>query len=123
MRCLEINKTVFYYALYDGREPIKDEQGKVTGQYKVVYKKPVKMRANVAAATGKTQMEQFGTFINYDRVIVSDELDCPIDENSVLCIDSPPSYDDGNLIFDYIVKRVARYPNTISYAVARVDKS
>ena len=124
MRCLERDKTIFYYALFDKREAIKDSNGKLTGERRVVYKTPVKMRAHVSAATGKTQIEQFGTLISYDKVITSDNLASPISESSVLCIDSPPSYDsDGNLIYDYIVKKVGRYPNTVSYAISKVDVS
>lgn len=67
---------------------------------------------------------QFGNSLLYDKVIITDELDCPVDEHSVLCIDSPPSYDtNGNLIFDYIVTKVARSLNTVSFAISKVKVS
>ena len=69
-------------------------------------------------------VEQFGNFISYDKVIVTDDLTCPIDENTVLFIDKSPEYDDdGNPLYDYIVKRVARSLNSISYAVSKVTVS
>lgn len=124
MRCLYRNKRKFYYALFKEKVAIKDEYGNDSGEYRVVYQTPVEMKANVSAATGEAQVEQFGNSLLYDKVIITDELDCPVDEHSVLCIDSLPSYDkDGNLIFDYIVKKVAKSINTISFAVSKVEVS
>lgn len=124
MRCLHRNKRKFYYALFKENFAIRDEYGNDSGEVRVVYEKPVEMCANVSAATGESQVEQFGNSILYDKVIITDELDTPIDENSVLCIDSPPSYDDeGNLIYDYIVKKVAKSLNTVSFAVSKVSVS
>lgn len=118
------NGRCFYYALFDKKVPIKDDEGNDTGEYRVVYSSPVKIHANISAATGEAQTQQFGNSAEYDRVIITDNMCCPIDENSVLCIDSPPSYDsEGSLIYDYIVKQVARSLNTISYAVSKVKVS
>ena len=124
MKCLKRNKQTFYYALFHEKVAITDEYGNDTGEYRAVYETPVAMQANISAATGEAQTEQFGNTIMYDKVIISDEIDCPIDEHSVLCIDSPPSYDgEGNLVFDYIVKKVAKSLNTVSFAVSKVQVS
>lgn len=124
MKCLHRNKSKFFYALFREKVAIKDEYGNDSGEYKVVYESPVEMNANVSAATGEAQVEQFGNSLLYDKVIITDDMACPIDEHSVLCIDSSPYYDEeGNLIYDYIVKKVARSLNTISYAVSKVKVS
>lgn len=124
MKCLERNKMKFYYALFQEQLPVEDEYGNDTGEYLIKYSVPVEMFANVSAAAGGVQQEQFGSAIRYDRVILSDETNCPIDEHSVLCVDSPPSYDaDGNLIFDYVITKVAKSLNTISYAITKVSTS
>lgn len=124
MRCLERNKRPFYYALYKETQSVVDENGNETAQTRIVYGEPVKMRANVSAATGEAQMEQFGNMVTYDRVIISDDMNCPIDEDSVLCVDREPAYNsEGDLIYDYVVKRVARSLNTVSYAISRVEIS
>lgn len=124
MRCLDRNKRTFYYALYEKTEQIKDEYGNETGQSRNIYSTPVAMRANVSAATGEAQMEQFGNMVTYDRVIICDNMACPIDEDSVLCVDREPSYNtEGDLIYDYVVKRVARSLNTVSYAISKVEVS
>lgn len=124
MKCLHRNKRKFFYALFREKIAIKDEYGNDSGEYKVVYDSPVEMSANVSAATGEAQVEQFGNSLLYDKVIITDDTNCPIDEHSVLCIDTLPSYDkDGNLIYDYIVKKVAKSLNTVSFAVSKVEVS
>lgn len=124
MKCLHRNKSKFYYALFKEKVAIKDEFGNNSGEVRIVYDEPVETSANVSAATGESQVEQFGNSVLYDKVIIMDDLNTPIDENSVLCIDSPPSYDEeGNLIYDYIVKKVAKSLNTISFAVSKVKVS
>lgn len=122
MRTLERNKQTFYYALFDSDVSATDPDGNKTGEYIAKYKEPVKMRANISPASGDAQREQFGTMLEYDRVIVTDDIHCPIDENTVLFIDRPPKKkEDGTLLYDYIVKRVAKSLNTISFAVSKVD--
>ena len=124
MRCLERNKKCFYYALFDSKDPVKDEDGNFTGEYTINYKAPVHMKANISPVIGEAQADLFGSDVDYDRVIVVDEPCCPIDEYSVLCIEITPDYDEeGNLIYDYIVKKVARSINSVSYAVSRVKVS
>lgn len=124
MRTLNRNKSPFWYLLYDSKAPAKDEYGNETGEELVVYKPAVAMNANISAATGSAQVEQFGNFAGYDKVIVTDDLSCPIDENTVLFIDKEPQYDqDGKPLYDYMVKRVAKSLNSISYAVSKVTVS
>ena len=124
MRCMKRNGRCFYYALFKEKTPIVDDEGNETGENKVVYTHPKKFHANISAATGEAQTQQFGSAVDYDRVIVTDDMSCPIDENSVLCIDCPPTYDgEGNLVYDYIVKKVAKSLNSISYAVSKVKVS
>ena len=124
MKTMVRNKVPFWYLLYDRSEAVKDEYGNESGESKVFYKAAVQLRANVSAATGAAQVEQFGNFASYDKVIVTDDLSCPIDENTVLFIDKEPEYtEDGTPLYDYIVKRVAKSLNSISYAVSKVSVS
>mgnify|MGYP000877801248 CR=1 FL=1 len=118
MRTLERNKQRLKYALYEGREEIKDEYGNRTGEYAITYGDPVEMKANVSAARGESSTRQFGDTENYDKVIVTDALDCPVDENSILWIDDLEAES-----YDYIVKKVARSLNSVSYAVSKVSVS
>ena len=57
-------------------------------------------------------------------MIVTDDLTCPIDENSVLFVDKLPEYsEDGTPLYDYVVKRVAKSLNAIAYAIQKVNVS
>ena len=124
MRCMERNKTPFYYCLYKGEKPVVDENGDETGEKQVVYSKPVLLRANISPATGNTSVEQFGNSLQYDKVIVLDDVFCPIDEHSVFFVDKTPEFDtDDTPLFDYIVKKVARSLNSISIAIGKVEVS
>lgn len=123
MKIMERNKVPLYYLLYDRKEAVKDEYG-MTGDYRVFYKKAAKLRASVSTGAGSAQVEQFGNFVSYDKVIITDDLKCPIDENTVLFLDKNPEYrEDGTPLYDYIVKRVAKSRNFISYAVQKVSVS
>lgn len=124
MRTLKRNETAFYYMLYLGTENITDSLGYETGEKSVRYGNAELMFANVSPATGQSTVEQFGSLDRYDKVIVTDDLLCPIDENTVLFIDIPPTYDsNGNPLYDYIVRRVAKSLNSISIAVSKVMTS
>lgn len=124
MRCMNRNKSVFYYALYERAENITDEYGNTTGEHELIYGPPQKYRANISAARGEADTREFGVNENYDKVIVMD-IDAPkIDEYSVLWVDTMPVIkDDGttDTPYDYIVKKVAKSLNSISIAICKVD--
>ena len=122
MRGLTRNKTAFYYALYTGQTEIIDEYGNVTGEYSVQYSDPIRSRGNVSAAQGEMQTRQFGESEAYDKIIVLDDPKCPIDEYSILWVDTLPELTDGvtTTPHDYIVKKVARSLNSASIAISKV---
>ena len=123
MRCMDRNKSAFWYLLYDGKTMNMSDDGYETGQMSVKYKDAVKMMANISPASGAAQVEQFGQFVSYDKVIVTDDMDCPIAEDTVLFVDKNPEYKDGKPLYDYIVKRVAKSLNSISIAISKVNVS
>lgn len=123
MRCLNRNKKVFFYALQNGQTEVIDEYGNVTGQYKISYTLPTQKQGNISAAQGEMQSRQFGDNEGYDKVIVLDEVNTPIDEYSILWVDTLPRfYLDGSTDtpHDYIVKKVARSLNSVSIAISKV---
>ena len=122
MIAMDINKRPFWYCQYKGTEMVTDSDGYKTGETRIKYSDPIPMSANVTQATGRTVQEQFGTSINYDKVILTCDMECPINENTVLFIDKPVELDeDGNPCFDYIVKRVSRGLTVITIAISRVE--
>lgn len=124
MRLQQRNLRTIYYCLYQGKEALTDDQGYETGEMKLTYGVAIAMRANVSHASGFAQTEVFGTLDNYDKVVMTDDMSCPIDENTVLFIDKDPEYDaDGKPVYDYTVRRVAKSLNVINIAVRKVTVS
>ena len=123
MRTLERNKTNFYYATYIGMTDIKDDDDYYTGEKATEYSVWKPFSANISPATGTSQTEQFGNSEQYDKIIVTDILDCEIDENTVLAIDIAPNERTKTTdlpVYDYIVKKKAKSLNSVSYAVSKV---
>lgn len=124
MRCMVRNKSKFYYASYIGETEIIDEYGNATGEYTLSYGDPVETYGNVSAAQGEMQNRQFGESESYDKVIVLGERDVPLDEHSILWVDTLPHLnEDGSTDtpHDYVVKKVARSLNGVSIAISKVD--
>ena len=123
MRCMTRNKQKFYYASYVEETEIIDEYGNETGEYAVSYSNPIECFGNISAAQGEMQSRQFGESESYDKVIVLDDKNAPIDEHSILWVDTLPlRNEDGttDTPHDYIVKKVARSLNGVSIAIRKV---
>ena len=139
MRQLKRNERPFYYCLYLSTVSVIDEYGNESGEGIETYSPHVKMYANISQATGQSNTEQFGNLDNYDKVLVTTDMNCPIDENSVLFIDKAPAYTDVPThiptaittsdatvtvpVPDYVVRRVAKSLNSISIAARKVSVS
>ena len=124
MRCMARNKTKFYYASYIGETEITDENGNLTGEHNLAYEKPTMIFGNVSAAQGEMQSRQFGESESYDKVIVLDDKDTPIDEYSILWIDTLPHLnEDGSTDtpHDYEVTRKAVSLNCVSLAIRKIN--
>lgn len=124
MKLLERNCRTVYYCQYVGKTPLTDDDGYETGEFTVTYTDPVPIRVNVSPATGTAQMMMFGTLISYDKVLVTDDMSCPITEDSVLFVDKEPEFDaKGQPMYDYAVRRVAKSINVISIALKEAKVS
>ena len=124
MRTLERNKQSFYYAIFLDKKEIIDDYGRHTAEYKTSYSPWKPFKANISPARGESEAELFGTDVQYDRVFVTDDINCDINENTVLAIDIAPNVRetaDVLPIFDYVVTKKAKSLNSISYAVAKVE--
>lgn len=117
MRTLLRNRRAFYAAKYLGKEPIIDADGYDTGEKRLTYSEPVKLFGNISPAKGETETFQFGTALDYERVITLENPNADIDEYSRLWVERSPN--DG--AHDYIIKSVARSLNSLSLAIKRVN--
>ena len=162
MRLVKRNLRPIWYSLYTGRQPVVDTDGNETGEPEITYSDPVMLMCNISPASGMIQSEIFGRIEDYDKIIMTDQMDCPIDENSVLWIETcpipdpepepepqaeeeteeetnpnagnegeqgtdpePASDDEEEELppYEYIVRRVAKSLNHISYAISKVKVS
>lgn len=124
MRCMIINMRTFYYAKYEGKNEIIDDYGNKTGEYEIIFSKPIKCKGNISPAQGEMQSRQFGDSESYDKVIALGNIRVPIDEHSILWVDSLPTINEEGYTdtpYDYTVKKVARSLNSMSIAISKVD--
>ena len=112
------NKQPFWYALYESTVTTTDEYGNQNGTHPT-YGNPVLASGNISPARGNVYAQQFGEELRYDKVIVLNDRDTPIDEYAVLWIDTEPDLDANGALtvnasgeyatpWDYIVRRVGR---------------
>ena len=120
MKALERNKQTIYYANFNGKTKVLDENGLFTGEYEVTYTEPVEVKVNVSASRGEAYLDLFGTDLNYTNTIVTDK-DLGIDENSILWV-GKEAY-QGSVItpHNYIVVSIAKSLNSVVYAIRKVD--
>lgn len=117
MQALGINKQRIWYAQQSGHTEIMQD-GYKTGNKAKTYTEPVKVWMNVSPQRGNAEFEPFGVNLDYDRTIVTADMNCPINEHTVLWIGTTPDQP-----FNYVVRKVARSINSITYAIKEVTAS
>ena len=119
MRELEINKQTIHYALFDKiLADYIDSQGHKTGEKFKKYQTPVEYRINVSPPSGNAEREVFGIECNYHKTMTTADMDCPIDEETILWIGIPTSQPHN-----YVVVRKAVSLHDIVYAIREVTLS
>ena len=116
MRVLNRNKQKIYYKTYVGKTKILDEDGYYTGESEITYSDLIEAKMNVSASRGVASEEMFGVSLNYSKLLVTDDINCPMDEHSILWIDKPTDQP-----YNYVVVRKAKSLNSITYAVLEVN--
>lgn len=115
MRTLKRNQQNVHYALYVGKTEKIDSNGYRTGQYVTEYTEPTLLKAVISANRGEASQEMFGINTNYSRTMITEDMRCPIDENSIIWIDKPTEKPHN-----YVVVQVAKGLNSIAYALREV---
>ena len=133
MRALKRNKRPFWVAVYTGAEDVTDAQDRLTGEKRLVYDVPKLAYGNISASSGSTinratanvVQRAYGETVDYDRVIVMDDLDFVVNEASVVWIDPPVNpklNNDGtfNTPYQYVITRIAKTLNVLSLTLREV---
>ena len=132
MRQLERERRGVWFAKYKGKEQVLDEEGRVTGTWRVSYDKPVFFTPTVRPRSGNTWGDGFGIGVDCDRTLIIDRIDTGIDETCILWVDVRPQLDkDGNILIDdeglmmapndYVAVMVGESYNFTSVAIKKVD--
>ncbi len=118
MRMLHRNKQIIYFSNFVDKENITDEDGNLTGEYKINYTDPIKAMVNVSSAKGESAVTQFGDHVEYDKILVytEREISTKLTESSVLWVDET----DTTKPYDYIVTKISRSINSVSVAIRKV---
>lgn len=117
MRSLEINKRDIYFANIVGEEPLFDEWGNETGEYKIIYSEPELLRINVSPAKGQVGIRQFGEIEQYDKILVTHKTNLDMNVGTILWVDNL----DTTLPNDYDVKKIAISINSTILAIKKAD--
>ena len=119
MRTLKRNKRPVAYAFYDGVEELYDEEGSLTGEYKVKYTTPVYTLMNVSGGRGQADIAMFGLTQTFGRTATTEDLCTPFSTETVFWIETDPRTEP----FDYRVAAVSRTINQVVLALAEVEVS
>ncbi len=146
MKTLWRNLRPIWYCRYKETVKAVNDRGQLSGLEIVLYHAPVQIMANVSRATGQSNTEQFGNLTNYDKVIVTNDIELPVDESSVFFLDKEPEfatrisydYEEPETVLgtptatpveyqvpipDYTVAGIAKSLNSISIAARKVELS
>lgn len=115
MRDLRRNQRTLYYAQYIGETDILDANGNLTGESEPTYGNIEMLRVNISASAGTEAIDAFGGFNNYTRTITVTDVNCPLNEDSIVWFGIEPTG-----AHNYIVTRKADSKNGLLYALLEV---
>lgn len=118
---MNLSRNLFpvYYKMFLGETEIIDEYGNKTGSFQLEYSELKTAYMSISPNKGNSESEMFGTLDDYDRTMTTADINCEIDEDSILWLDGSDTAQAHN----YIVKRRSPWKNSISFAVKQVDVS
>ena len=135
MHTLNRNKRDLWYALLTGKTELRNADGLLTGESEFTYSDPVKVRmsmsissgANNLGSQGMVTLEPYGITTAYTHRMVTEDMSCPINEESLIWIGKEPTETVNGEVrqvpHNFKVVRVARSLNHIISYVKEVDVS
>ena len=111
MRDLKRNQSLISFKNLVGKKEITDEYGNATGSYERIYSDTKELHISVSANRGDVEVQGFGAQLDYDRTLITSDMNCEINENSIVYI--------GNET--YSVKARAVSLNQIQLAIKREE--
>lgn len=92
MHVLGRNKEYLWYANPTGEQYVTDANGYKTGERKITYETPTKVKMSMAISSGANnlgsqgmaELERYGIATGYTHRAVTDDMDCPMGEESLV---------------------------------------
>lgn len=120
MVSMEINKSTIWYSNRTGNEPVRDEHGLMTGELRMTYSNPVPIRVSLSesiglnnlSAQGIAELEPYGIATNYTHRMITEDMNCPIDEQSIIWHERDPGDNPYDVPYNF---RVIRASKTLNY--------
>lgn len=111
MRDLKRNQVKISYKNLVDKKEITDEYGNATGSYERIYSDVKELYISVSANRGDVEVQGFGAQLDYDRTLITSDMGCEINENSIIYIGGET----------YTVKARAVSLNQIQIAIKREE--
>ena len=137
MRVLNRNKQDLYYSNPTGWDYATDQNGFKTGEKDITYSEPVKVRMSMAISSGANNLgsqgmanvEPFGISTGYTHRAVTEDLACPMSEESKVWYGITPTRTvtrDGEEVeedvpHNFVVVRKAKSLTHLTYYLKEVD--
>lgn len=141
MHVLGRNKEYLWYANPTGEEYVTDANGYKTGERKITYATPTKVKMSMAISSGANnlgsqgmaELERYGIATGYTHRAVTDDMDCPMGEESLVWYKIEPTRTveetvDGQTVetevsvpHNFKVVRKAQSLNHLIYYLKEVD--
>lgn len=114
-----------WFALKLRDEEVRNENGLLTGEHRVIYSEPDKKRMSISVSSGANNLgsqgmvtlDPYGITTAYTHRLTTHDKRCPINEESLIWIGKEPKDGEHN----FKVVRVARSLNHLIYYVKEVD--
>lgn len=117
MRSVQRNKQTIYYATYKGSTEVVDEYGNATGEFVLQYNSPQPLKINVGVPKrGDITLERFGLNENYQRVLATTDMNCPLDIDTIIWIGIPTTKP-----YNYVVKKILPSLNQLLIGLEEVN--
>ena len=147
MRILSRNKKDLWYANPSSVSYVTDNNGLKTGEIETTFTAPVKTRMSMAISSGANNLgsqgmatiEPYGLVTGYTARAVTEDLNCPMEEQSHVWYGIEPTHTESRTItvngqttteevevpnpFNYSVVRKARSMNHLIFYLKEVDVS
>lgn len=141
MHVLGRNKEYLWYANPTGEQYVTDANGYKTGERKITYATPTKVKMSMAISSGANnlgsqgmaELERYGIATGYTHRAVTDDMDCPMGEESLVWYKIEPTRTveetvDGQTVetevpvpHNFKVVRKAQSLNHLIYYLKEVD--